>query len=440
MLGLIALVWFLIKALEIALPQTLIDRLPVSVHLSLLALIILIVIFHNNYTFIAQFHHRRNPRPVSDSYRPSVDIFISAHNEEAVIGETVTRLLEQDYEGLNIYVVNDRSTDQTIEILRKKEIEAKKLREKNPKIPQLVIIDRPRDAFPGKSAALNDALKASQGEVICTLDADARIDRDFLEKIVKQLNDPLVAAVQAQKVISNPEKNFLTRAQYYEYAMDTYLQVGRDSIRGTVELRGNGQLVKRKALEHVGGWNEETLTDDLDLSTCLHVNGWDIRFSAEDKVYEEAVPEWNALIKQRRRWAEGSLRRYFTYFFQLTQPGNLSFNQIIDTFAFMTQFGVPLWLSFEVIFEIIKYSSGGEAHFTTLMFLSSMMSFIILSNQFHGLRIYKKQRFFEAIKNTITNTAYFFSIWMLVVFISYRKVIFSRTMGTWQRTEHGNSN
>ena len=84
-------------------------------------------------------------------------------------------------------------------------------------------------------------------------------------KIIPYLNDPLVGAVQAQKVISNPERNFLVECQFNEYAMDTYFQMGRDSIRGSVELRGNGEHIKRESLNHVGGWNEETITEDLDI-------------------------------------------------------------------------------------------------------------------------------------------------------------------------------
>lgn len=308
---------------------------------------------------------------------------------------------------------------------------------KNPE--RLFIIDREQDAYPGKAAALNDALKASSGEVICVLDADARIDEDFLPDIVRYLADQDVAAVQSQKVISNPGHSFLTKCQFHEYAMDAYLQMGRDSIRGSVELRGNGQLVKRVAIEDVGGWNQETITDDLDLSTSLHVNAWDIRFSPDTKVYEEAVPTLSGLIKQRRRWAEGSMRRYLNYFLQLLKPGNLSLVQIFDTFAFLSEFSIPLWITLDIGLEMIHLVSSGEAQFnySFLMLISLGLWAVLFAAQFNGLRIYKQYGVFKSLIYSLVGIAYLLSTWVYVIMLSYRKILFSRTVGTWTRTEHG---
>lgn len=428
LLGIIVGIWVLIKTIEELIPDRFIEDQPFDVSLALLGLVILLTIFHTCYAFFVQFHRRRNPRALNPEFKPSVDIFICAHNEEIVIGDTLKHLLNHNYPDFKIYAINDRSSDTSSQIMH--EIEASS----NGK---LVVIDRPHDAFPGKSAGLNDALKISSGDVVCVFDADARVEEDFLNNMVMHLEDPLIGAVQAQKVITNPETNFLTRSQFYEYAMDTYLQMGRDSIRGAVELRGNGQIVKRATLEHVGGWNEETLTDDLDLSTCLHVNGWDIRFSPNDKVYEEGVPNWKALIKQRRRWAEGSMRRYLNYLFHLAEPGRLTAHQVFDTIVFTSEFGIPLWIGFDIVYEIIRWVSGRETYITFLMILLVGVGFIIFFNQFNGLRIYKKQSLLEALKNTVVTNGYLMSIWMVVIFLTYRKIIFSRTVGKWVRTEHG---
>ncbi len=424
-------VWLLIKLLEEFIPSRYLDRLHSDVSLTLLGLIILLMILHQVFIFIAQSHRRNNPEDLCDEYQPSIDIFISAHNEEAVIGDTVRYLLKTcRYPELKIYIINDRSQDQTQSILEAVQLEAPN---------KIIVINRPMEAAPGKAAALNDAFKLSSGEVICVLDADARIEEDFLTNIVRYLEEPLVGAVQAQKVISNPETNLLTRMQFNEYAMDTYLQVGRDSIRGSVELRGNGELIKREALEDVGAWNEETLTDDLDLSTSLHVNGWDIRFSPENKVYEEAVLNMEALIKQRRRWAEGSMRRYLNYLVQLMKPGNLTLNQIFDTFVFLSEFSIPLWLSLDITYEIIRYINGRETYLSFLMIISLCLSAVLFVSQFNGLRIYKQQGFFKALINTLMTNTYLISTWTFVIMITYRKILFSRTVGTWVRTQHHGS-
>lgn len=426
--GIIAGIYLVIKVLEEFVPSEYLVKLPSDVSLTLLGSIILVMIVHSIYMFFAQYNRRRNPREIIEEYKPCVDIFISAHNEEKVIGATLEELLKLNYPDLKIYAINDRSKDSTAE---KMQAVADKSN------GRIIVINRPDDAFPGKSAALNDALKASDGEIICVLDADARIGEDFLDNMVQPFGDPLVGAAQAQKVISNPEVNLLTKCQYHEYAMDTYLQMGRDSIRGAVELRGNGQLVRRDALEDVGGWNEETLTDDLDLSTCLHVNGWDIRFSPENKVYEEGVPTIDGFVKQRRRWAEGSMRRYLNYFLQLMKPGNLSLVQIFDTFVFLCEFSIPLWLSLDLIYEVIRLASGRETYFSFLMLLSLGIGGIIFAAQYNGLRIYKKQGVFEALYNSIITNGYLMTTWTTVILITYRKILFSRTVGTWTRTQHG---
>lgn len=444
LLGIIVGIWVLIKlieefVIEELVPQRILEGLPFDASLALLALMIATVILHNIYMFFAQFHRRRNPRPLNPDYRPSLDIFICAHNEEAVIGETLEHFMKYQYKDLNIYAINDRSSDTTLEIMQAKAQKAQEQKDANPdkNYPKIHTINRPKDAFPGKSAGLNDALRASQGEVICVFDADARIEPGFLESMIMNLEDPLVGAVQAQKVISNPETNFLSKCQFHEYAMDTYLQMGRDSIRGAVELRGNGQMVKRFTLEHVGGWNEETLTDDLDLSTCLHVNGWDIRFSPEDKVFEEGVITWQALVKQRRRWAEGSIRRYLNYLFHIATPGRLSAHQIFDTFVFMAEFSIPLWVSFDIVYEFIRFASGRPTYLSFLMIIFLGIGFIIFVNQFNGLRIYKKQGVFESLINTIITNSYLMSTWTTIIMMTYRKILFSRTVGKWTRTEHG---
>jgi len=108
------------------------------------------------------------------------------------------------------------------------------------KYDKVTALIREKDAFPGKSAVLNDALLLAKGEAVLVFDADARISPDFLSKLIPNLEPEDVGAVQARKVIINKDYNFLTRCQNNEMTLDTHFQVGRDSIKGAVELRWNG--------------------------------------------------------------------------------------------------------------------------------------------------------------------------------------------------------
>ena len=219
---------------------------------------------------------KKHPLVINENYKPFVSIMIPAHDEEYVITNTVENILSIDYPNFEVIVIDDRSTDNTAAIIDG-------LAQKHPQVKALI---RDKDAFPGKSAVLNDALKIAKGEAVLVFDADATVESDFLNKLIPHLEPADVGAVQARKIIRNKDVNFLTRCQNNEYSLDTYLQVGRDAVKGAVELRGNGELIKRKALEDIDGWNNYTITDDLDMSTRLHIKGWDVRFCPDACVYE----------------------------------------------------------------------------------------------------------------------------------------------------------
>lgn len=309
--------------------------------------VILLLIFMALYTWLitlAMVHQKRmelkRPRPVDLSYQPKVSVVIAAHNEECVIENTVRHMLQLDYPDYEVLVIDDRSQDGTPAILEKL---AKEL------APRFRYHLRAQDAFPGKPAALNEALTITDGEVICVFDADAFVEPDYLSRIIPFLSDENVGAVQARKIIANAEENWLTRCQNYEYSLDSHFQYGRDSVRGAVELRGNGQLTKREALEEVDGWNNNTLTDDLDLSTRLHLSGWDIRFAHKVPVYEEGITVFGSLLKQRRRWTEGTLWRYLEHAGEVIMSRQVAWRTRLDMIAYFLEFLLPLWLALDLI-------------------------------------------------------------------------------------------
>ena len=281
------------------------------------------------YMYVAFKHQvrklRKHPPVINHDYKPFITIMIPAHNEGIVIKNTVENITTVDYDNYELILIDDRSEDNTAEVI-------KQIAEEHPNIKYLI---REEDAFPGKSAVLNDALKIAKGEAILVFDADARIKPDFIKNLLPKLEPEDVGAVQARKVISNRNDNFLTRCQDNEMALDTHFQIGRDAVKGAVELRGNGELIKRKALEDIGGWNNYTITDDLDMSTRMQIKGWDIRFCPEVSVYEEGVMKIVPLIRQRRRWIEGSIRRYLENFWAVLFSKDMSLRVSLDMTAYI---------------------------------------------------------------------------------------------------------
>lgn len=246
-----------------------------------------------------------------DPARPRVEVVVAARDEQAVIARLVAGIaqLRQPVEALRLWVIDDASTDGTPQVLAD-------LQERH---SFLRVLRREAGAGGGKSGALNLALQQLEAPWLLVLDADADLQPDTLERLLAFAEAGGWSAVQLRKAVANPAVNWLTRAQAMEMALDAVVQEGRLASGGVVELRGNGQLLRRDALQRVGGFNEDTVTDDLDLSFRLLLAREPIAILWDPPVREEGVLGVRALWRQRQRWAEGGLQRFFDY-----APGLLS--------------------------------------------------------------------------------------------------------------------
>ena len=274
------------------------------------------------------------PAAVDQQSLPSLDVVVAARDEEGVVQRLVERLTSLRYpaDRLSTWVIDDGSQDRTPELLDA-------LAERH---PSLHVIHREPDAGGGKSGALNTALAQLSGDWLLVLDADAQLQDDLLERLVPYALDGGWSAVQLRKAVIDADCNWLTRAQAMEMALDAVIQTGRLAGGGVAELRGNGQLIKRSELERSGGFNEDTVTDDLDLSFRLLSHGALVGLLWDPPVQEEAVPGLVALWKQRQRWAEGGLQRFFDYWPTLTSA-QLSLRQRWDLASFfLLQYGLPV--------------------------------------------------------------------------------------------------
>ena len=257
---------------------------------------------------------------------PTVSLLVAAKNEELVIANLVQRLCAINYpqDKYEVWVINDNSSDHTPVILDKLAQE----------YTQLKVLHRGANASGGKSGALNQVLSLAKGEIIGVFDADARISPDLLLQVVPMFNEAKMGAVQVRKAIANASVNFWTKGQKAEMALDSYFQQQRIALGGIGELRGNGQFVRRSALNRCGSWNEQTITDDLDLTIRLHLDNWDIGFLPFPAVEEEGVTSFKALWHQRNRWAEGGYQRYLDYW-RLIISNRMGLAKTIDLLSFM---------------------------------------------------------------------------------------------------------
>ena len=395
----------------------------------LCALMVLYCLFMNLSYKLKTRKLQKFPEIINEEYKPFVTVMIPAHNEESVISSTVENILNLDYENFEIIVIDDRSSDNTASVIRE-------LENKHAKVTALI---REKDAFPGKSAVLNDAFKIAKGDAILVFDADATVEPDFLKKMIPHLEPKEVGAVQARKVIRNKNVNLLTRCQNNEYTMDAHLQVGRDSVKGAVELRGNGELIKREAIEDIGGWNNYTIVDDLDMSTRLHIKGWDIRFCLDAVVYEEGIIYIKPLYRQRRRWLEGTIRRYLEYFGDVLFSKEMSLRASLDMMAYVSEFIMPGWLLMEIAIRCFKILFKDAP--TQMLYSSLVIGCVIGIGFFLGIR-YALRRYdfmprFDATFEALITSVYLFIIWFPLVLYIGLKIMFTKKDMNWGKTAHG---
>jgi len=233
---------------------------------------------------------------------PTVSVLIPAKNEALVIQGLLAKLLAQDYprSNMEIIVINDGSTDLTASLV---EAEMKR----NPDIIKLVNIPL-EESGRGKGAALNHGLSRCQGEIVAVYDADNLPEKDAIKKLVTALMlNPKLAAVTGKFRASNRQRNFLTRLINLEsVAFQWIIQAGRNFFLNIAFLAGTNYVIRRQVLESLGGWDEEALTEDTELTLRLYEHGWRVRFLPEATTWEQEPEKWGTWIRQRTRWARGN--------------------------------------------------------------------------------------------------------------------------------------
>ena len=388
------------------------------------------IIFYSHSQRKEKFQHL-------DSYKPFVSIIIPAKNEEKVIRDTVDNIMLIDYRkydntpNFELIIIDDGSTDRTADILSG----LKKA------YPNLYVNHRLPNRQSNKSKALNSTLPLYAGEILCIFDADAKVNPDFLNKVIPYFSDRTVGAVQVRKKIVNGSYNLLTASQENELCMAMELENQRDKNSGVVALWGNGMIVRKEALIMVGGWNNNALTEDSDMSINLHLHNWKVRFCSEAFVYEEAVTEWTPFLKQRFRWAEGNIRGCLNYFVQIINTP-MPMVKKIDMVSSVMAFALPIWLVTDMMFLFADKSNERSVFLSIIMYVVVSLLGGLWINITSGFKILKhkeyKDEVFTSFFNIMGNAVYSLH-WVPIALMVVGKVLLNQQPSTWNKTEHGDA-
>jgi cellulose synthase/poly-beta-1,6-N-acetylglucosamine synthase-like glycosyltransferase/spore germination protein YaaH/peptidoglycan/xylan/chitin deacetylase (PgdA/CDA1 family) len=259
----------------------------------------------------------------------TVSVVVPAYNEEQVIARTVEALLGQEPPVTEVVCVDDGSKDRTLAVLH----------EKFDGNPRVRIFSKPNG---GKASALNLGFAEARGEVVVALDSDTIFAQQTVAHLTAPFSDPRVGAVAGNAKVGN-RVNRLTRWQALEYVTAQNLERRAWDLVGAVPVvPGAVGAWRRKAVLDAGGFHEDTLAEDTDLTLRLIAQGFRVVYAEHALAYTEAPETAKALLKQRFRWTYGVLQACWKHKSRLFHPGGGVLGWVIlPTFA-IYQFLVPL--------------------------------------------------------------------------------------------------
>jgi len=290
------------------------------------------------------------------NYFPSISIIIPAYNEEKVIANTIEALLSEDYPKKEIIMVNDGSTDKTLEVGNRYKNQIKILSKENG----------------GKATAMNYALRYCSGEIIVVVDADTIIGLGSLKELMQGFQSDKVAAVAGNVKIRNVN-NLITGCQSLEYIAS--IQVARrvfDYFGSIPIVPGALGAFRKSALIAAGIYDKSTIVEDFDCTLKVAKSGFTVSGNVKAIAYTEAPNTLKDFIKQRKRWYRGNLQVYKRHFDIFRNP----------RFGFLQRLSFPFMLLSAIIMPIVGFLVLASTILTILeggiIFVVRTMVFFVL--------------------------------------------------------------
>lgn len=279
--------------------------------LSLVQLIVLAGLSYYYLLLIASLFPRR-PRRSGTTAHKSFAVAIPAHNEAAVIGETVARLQGQDYpsERFDVYVAADHCTDQTALVAREQ---------------GALVLERKGGAWGRKAYALQWLLeqilqRETPYDAVVVFDADSQVDPGFLSAMNQALG-PAEPVLQGKHVIANPAANRFSGLADVDMRLNNLLRNRAKQCLGlSGRLMGDAMGFDSDVIRQ-HGWPADSLGEDREYGLYLLTQGIPVRYTPEAVSCGQAAPSWRTASQQRLRWYGGFLQIQKRFAWPLLRQG-----------------------------------------------------------------------------------------------------------------------
>jgi biofilm PGA synthesis N-glycosyltransferase PgaC len=324
---------------------------------------------------------------------PPISLLLAAYNEEASLPDTLRSIRAQDYPNdLEIIVVDDGSTDGTLQIL------------KSSGMPNLKVVHANHG---GKSAALNEGFKHVSHGITVSIDADTFLHPQALKRIVARLlTDPVgTGAVAGCVMVKNSRDSFLTRMQEWDYFAGIASAKRQQSLyQGTLVAQGAFSAFRTHAIQAIDGW-PEVIGEDIVMTWALLKQGWRVGFEASAIGFTEAPTDFWGFVKQRKRWARGMIEG-------LKRHGGLAWRGSLSGFFVAIDFLIPVvdfFYTFAFLPGVVLAVMGYYYIAGPLTLLVMPLAFLIV-----GILYRKQLQVFDDLNLKVRRNWMGFLVYMLV--------------------------
>lgn len=335
---------------------------------------------------------------------PRISILAPAHNEAATITESVRSLLTLYYPNLEVILVNDGSTDETLAVLAKEfelvpihpiyrqQVKTKPVRSLyvSRTHPHLVVVNKDNG---GKADALNAGLNFATGKLVCAIDADTLIEPDALQRMVQPFlgSDDVLAAggtirvangslVQGGRVIEpRLPRKLLAGVQVVEYLRAFLVgRLGWNNLGGNLVISGAFGLFQREAVIAIGGYEKATVGEDMEIVARLrrhaHEQGLPHRvtFLPAPVAWTEAPESLRTLGSQRERWHRGLAEVLWRHRRLLFNPRYGALGMVVFPYFVLFELLAPVVEGLSLAGLMIGLAAQAVSlHFAILFFLAA---------------------------------------------------------------------